>query len=148
MMRFRRTDGEPIGNLTRALLIAWATFLLGGFAVARSLSPDPRGFGTHQQFGLPECTVRLMFDRPCPGCGMTTCFSHFVRGEFVAAARANPAGLLLAVLCVLMIPWSLVSAARGCLWLVDEPMTLLVVMTVIIGVLALLWWLLAVWRNV
>ena len=89
-----------------------------------------------------------MFERPCPGCGMTTCFSHFVRGEFVAAARANPAGILLAALCVLMIPWSLVSAARGRLWLVDEPMTLLAVMIVVIGSLAALSWLLAVWRNV
>ena len=147
MMRFRRTDGAPIGGVTRALLIAWALFLLSGFVVARVLKPDPRGFGTHQQLDLPECFFRLMFSRPCPGCGMTTCFSHFVRGEFVAAARANPAGILLAILCVVMIPWSLLSAARGHLWLVDEPMSLLTVLIAVIGALSLLSWVLAVWRS-
>lgn len=148
MTRIRQSSGTPIGGLTRALLVAWATFLLGGFAVARTLEPDPRGFGTHQQFGLPECSVRLMFSRPCPGCGMTTCFSHFVRGEFVAAAQANPAGLLLAALCVVMIPWCLWSAARGTLWLIDEPMHLLTALIVIIAVIAMLSWMLAIWRNV
>jgi hypothetical protein len=147
MIRFRGTDGEPIGNTTRAALFAWAMFLLSGFVVARTLDPDPRGFGTHQQFGLPECTIRILFERPCPGCGMTTCFSHFVRGEFVAAARANPAGILLAAFCVLMIPWSLVSAVRGRLWLVDEPVTLLVATIAAIGMLALLSWLPALWFN-
>jgi len=147
MMRFRRTADAPIGGLTRAFLIAWATFLLSGFAAARFLKPDPRGFGTHQQFGLPECFIRMTFSRPCPGCGMTTCFSHFVRGEFLAAARANPAGILLATLCVVMIPWSLFSAARGHLWLVDEPMTLLSVLIAVIGALALLSWVLAIWRS-
>jgi hypothetical protein len=147
MIRFRHTDGAPIGNLARTLLLAWAMFLLGGFALAWSLKPDPRGFGTHQQIGLPECSIRLLFSRPCPGCGMTTSFSHFVRGEFVEAGRANIAGLLLATLCVLMIPWSLYSAARGTTWLVEEPMMLLTLLIVVIGSIALVSWLLAVWRN-
>ncbi len=79
---------------------------------------------------------------------MTTCFSHFVRGEFVAAARANPAGILLAMLCVVMIPWSLLSASRGYLCLVDEPLVLVTVLIATIGALALLSWLLAIWRVV
>jgi hypothetical protein len=147
MIRFRHTDGAPIGNLARTLLLAWALFLISGFALAWSLKPDPRGFGTHQQIGLPECSIRLLFSRPCPGCGMTTSFSHFVRGEFVEAGRTNIAGLLLATLCVLMIPWSLYSAVRGATWLVEEPMMLLTVLIVVIGSIALVSWLLAIWRN-
>jgi hypothetical protein len=129
------------------MLLAWALFLLSGFVLAWSLKPDPRGFGTHQQFGLPECSVRLLFSRPCPGCGMTTCFSHFIRGEFVEAARANPAGILLASLCALMIPWSLISAVRGSTWLVQEPLILLTVLITLIGGIAFFSWLVAVWRQ-
>lgn len=148
MTEIQQTNGAPIGGVTRALLLGWSLFLLGGFALARSLDPDPRGYGTHQQIGLPECSIRLMFSQPCPGCGMTTCFSHFVRGEFVAAGRSNPAGLVLAVLCVLMVPWSVVSAARGQTWLIEEPLSLLVFLVVAIGVLAVGTWLVAIWRNV
>lgn len=128
--------------------MALAVFLLSGFALARTLEPDPRGYGTHQQFGLPECSIRVLFSRPCPGCGMTTAFSYFVRGEFAAATRANPAGVLLAMVCVLMIPWSLVSAIQGSTWLVEEPMTLLAIMIAAIGCLAVLAWLTAIWRGV
>ena len=78
---------------------------------------------------------------------MTTCFAHFVRGDFGSAARANPAGLLLAILCVVMIPWSLFSAARGNLWLIEQPVQLLTVLVVIISVIAVLTWLLAVLRG-
>jgi hypothetical protein len=79
---------------------------------------------------------------------MTTSFSHFVRGEFVEAGRANVAGLLLATLCVVMIPWSLFSAVRGTTWLVDEPMMLLTILIVVIGGIAMVSWLLAICRNV
>lgn len=148
MNRFRPINGAPLGGLARAILLAWAVFLLSGFAVARTLNPDPRGYGTHQQFGLPECSIRVLFSRPCPGCGMTTAFSYFVRGEFTAATQANPAGVLLAMLCVLMIPWSLVSAVQGSIWLVEEPMTLLAILIAAIGCLAVLAWLIAIWRGV
>jgi hypothetical protein len=142
MKQFRPTAGAPLGSLARVLLVAWALFLIGGFATARSVRPDPRGFGTHQQFGLPECSMRLLFSRPCPGCGMTTCFSHFVRGEFLAAGRANVAGLMLATLCLVMIPWSLASAVRGSALLVDEPIRTLVILITLIGVVAGVMWLL------
>lgn len=144
----KRVAGAPIGVLARTILVVWAIFLLGGFAVARSLQPDPRGYGTHQQVGLPECTIRLMFSRPCPGCGMTTCFSHFVRGDFLLAARANLAGLLLAILCAMMIPWCLVSAAQGYTWLVDEPVRLLAILITVIGAIAAVSWFMALWRII
>jgi hypothetical protein len=77
---------------------------------------------------------------------MTTCFSHFVRGDLQAAARANPAGILLAAACVLLIPWCLLSAANGCLWLVDRPTDTLSVVIGVLGGFVILWWLLAMWR--
>src|SRR5207247_2121268 len=77
------------------------------------LDPDPRGFGTHQRLGLPECTFRMLFQLPCPSCGMTTSFCHFIRGDLRQALQANVGGVLLATLCVAQIPWCWCSAARG-----------------------------------
>ena len=146
MTVFQQT-GAPVGRIGRALLCVWSVLLICGFVVARWLEPDPRGFGTHQQLGLPECTIRTLFARPCPGCGMTTCFSYFVRGDFASAARANPAGVLLAMLCVLMIPWSITSAVNGRFWMVEEPLTSLAVVIAAIGVVASLAWLVAFMRH-
>ena len=113
----------PVRTYGRAALLGIASFLTGVFLVALLLSPDPRGFGTHQQLGLPPCTFWLLFGYPCPGCGMTTCFSHFVRGHLVEAARANLAGVILATVCALLIPWCLISAMIGRLWLVSDPVS-------------------------
>jgi hypothetical protein len=140
MSHHRQAVEAPVGTVGRAALLGTALFFIVGFAIALWLDPDPRGFGTHQQFGLPPCTFRLVFGFPCPGCGMTTCFSHFVRGEFVKAARANVAGLVLAVVCLLLIPWSIWSAGRGRLWLVSDPVTCVATLAVCLsGLIMLLW---------
>ncbi len=39
--------------------------------VARWLEPDAKGYGTHQQLGLPPCSSILLFGSKCPACGMT-----------------------------------------------------------------------------
>ena len=145
MTHFRQFEGAPVGRVGRAALFAWAMFLIAGFALARSLEPDPRGFGTHRQFGLPECTFRLLFSRACPGCGMTTSFSHFVRGEFAAAGRANETALLLAVLSAVMIPWSLSSAARGRLWFVDDPVSVFAGLVIALGAISVALWVIRMW---
>ena len=94
--------------------------LLALLAVARTVEPDRRGFGTHRQLGLPPCTFRVLFDRPCPSCGMTTAWAFLVRGELIAAGRANLGGTLLGVLVLVAAPWLLVSVAAG-RWLVWTP---------------------------
>jgi len=113
--------GLPVGSTGRLVLTAVGTLLLSGFLLAAQLEPDPRGYGTHQRLGLPECSFRTLFSRPCPGCGMTTSFAHFVRGQWLASARANPAGLMMAVMCVAFLPWCGVSVWLGRLWWVDDP---------------------------
>ena len=79
-----------------ALLIALlpATLLV----VASRLEPSHRGLGTHQQLGLPPCTMRLMFDLRCPMCGMTTSWAHFTTGSWISSARVNLGGFCLALL--------------------------------------------------
>lgn len=86
-------------SLWQVRLAAGAT-LLGCVAVlacAAWLKPDPRGYGTHQQFGLGACGMILGTGLPCPTCGMTTAFSHTVRGQWSSAIRAQLGGFLLAI---------------------------------------------------
>ena len=70
---------------------AWA-FVTG---VAIYLRPDPAGHGTHMQLGLPPCPSTLFFDRPCPGCGLTTSFTATVHGDFIAGFKAHALGPIL-----------------------------------------------------
>lgn len=95
------------------MMVVAALGLVGVFAVARRLEPDPRGFGTHTQLGLNPCLFARVTGRPCPTCGMTTSFAWFARGRLDRSWRANPAGSLLAPTCVAVIPWLLAGAARG-----------------------------------
>ena len=103
----------PLTVPQRALCCLTGSGLLLLLGVACWLDPDSRGFGTHQQLGLPPCTFSSVFGIRCPSCGMTTSWSHALRGELVLAARSNAGGLLLALLSVLSGPWLLVSGIRG-----------------------------------
>ncbi|MEM6676197.1 MAG: DUF2752 domain-containing protein [Planctomycetota bacterium] len=53
-------------------------------------SPDPRGYGTHEQLGFGPCAFRDWFGGPCPTCGVTTAASHLVRGDLAAAWTTQP----------------------------------------------------------
>ncbi len=59
------------------------------------LQPSRAGHGTHQQLGLPPCPLVLLYGRPCPGCGLTTCVSAVLHGDLPAAWNAHPLGLIL-----------------------------------------------------
>ncbi len=108
----------PLGQ--RIALVALASTLLGLLATAETLTPDARGYGTHEQLGLPPCTFSVIFQRPCPACGMTTSWAWLVRGDIRRALAANTGGTLLAVLSLASAPWLLVSALRG-RWLGGRP---------------------------
>lgn len=115
------------------MLTVVALGLVGVLGLACWLEPDPRGYGTHTQLGLPPCAFARLTGRPCPTCGMTTAFAWSVRGRFVRAWQANPVGSLLAPACLVMIPWLLGSAALARPWgcrTLEQPLTLLVVATV------------------
>jgi hypothetical protein len=113
-MTIARTGSvERLSWVTRGLLAAFALGLVATLLVARRLEPDPRGFGTHTQLGLLPCAFRATTGRPCPSCGMTTAFAWFARGDLVRSWGANPSGSLLAPLCVVLIPWLLLTSGRG-----------------------------------
>jgi hypothetical protein len=88
---------RPVVGRLYAGGIAIAAGLILGLALA--LNPAPRGYGTHNQMSLYPypCGFLTVTGFPCPTCGMTTAFAHTVRGQFIHAFMAQPAGLLLAV---------------------------------------------------
>jgi len=108
-------DDGRLGTTERLGLLAFAVILVLLLAVARWLSPDPSGMGTHQQLGLPACTMLAFSGVRCPGCGMTTSWAHTMDGQFVEAFQTNAAGSLLCWLCIASVPilvWVIVTGRR------------------------------------
>jgi Na+/melibiose symporter-like transporter len=95
------------GEGTWVSRLVWLIFFAGPLAVvitAAFLTPSSEGHGTHTQLGLPPCGFLVYTGVPCPGCGLTTSFSHMVRLEVFGAAHANLFGILLFLTTVAMIP--------------------------------------------
>jgi hypothetical protein len=116
-----------------------ALTLAAVLGIALRLRPDLRGYGTHEQLGLPPCAFYATTGRPCPSCGMTTAFAWSVRGRLDRAWRANPAGSLLALACAALIPWLLSCAALGRPWgarSLEGPLITLLVAIVAFGLAA------------
>ncbi len=97
------TDQPPVAReapkprtvrLWAAVVLAACLTILG---VAAYLSPDPRGYGTHEQLGSGPCGMLVTTGLPCPTCGMTTAFAYAVRGQWHRALYAQPAGFILAL---------------------------------------------------
>ena len=86
---------------------------------ASQLQPDSAGFGSHQQLGLPPCSLLVVVGYPCPTCGMTTAFTHAVRGQLVSAFHAQPAGLALAIGTVAAASLALSTLLTGRVWAVN-----------------------------
>ncbi|WP_146506201.1 DUF2752 domain-containing protein [Rubinisphaera italica] len=97
----------------RILFVVLGCGLIAGFCLAYFLEPSPQGFGTHQQLGLPPCSIQFLFGIPCPSCGMTTSFAWFVRGRIFESIHANIAATYLAMICLLLIPWLMISSWTG-----------------------------------
>lgn len=130
----------PLRRVERVLLLVGACGLLLGFGLAARLEPDARGYGTHQQLGLPPCSFRMLLSLPCPSCGGTTCFALFVRGRWWQAVSANAATFVLACVCAGLIPWSLVCAVRGRLWGIRRLVPSLSVLLLALTAVALVNW--------
>src|SRR5262249_5228161 len=98
------------GRGARFGFVLAALGLLAGLGTARGLEPDPGGYGTHRQLGLPPCAFLGLTGHRCPTCGMTTAFAWAVRGRIGASWQANPAGCLLAACSVVAAPWFVAGA--------------------------------------
>ncbi|MFV2066124.1 MAG: DUF2752 domain-containing protein [Pirellulales bacterium] len=107
-------QGTPkLARAERGLLLGLAIVVLSLLMVAWRLEPDRRGFGTHEQLGLPPCAMRRLLGIRCPSCGMTTSWVHLVHGRFRHAVASNAGGALLGVMGIFGLPWLCMSAATG-----------------------------------
>lgn len=84
-----------------------ALLVLCPLVVSAWLKPATAGLGTHQQLGLPPCTVRMFWGVRCPSCGMTTSWAYLVRGQISESVRCNAGGtglglVAMAMVCVLI----------------------------------------------
>lgn len=113
-------DERP-AKTSRLAMLVLGLVVLAVFLVALVLTPDSRGFGTHEQLGFPPCQFRALTGLNCPHCGMTTGFAYFVRGQFLQAWQANPGSLVLAPLLLAAAIWCLVVAGSGRWWGTAEP---------------------------
>ena len=96
----RWVELAPVSGWARwshALLLLGVLVMVG---VGLYLTPDPAGHGTHQQLGLPPCTIYYLTGRPCPSCGLTTSVSAILHGQFGLAWRANPMGFVIVAAAV------------------------------------------------
>jgi len=80
--------------------------------VARTLSPDPAGHGTHKQLGLGTCSILSATGVPCPVCGMTTSFSHMAHLDPLGSLAAQPFGTALFLLTLAVAVLSVAELAR------------------------------------
>ena len=108
-------------------------------AVSLWLTPNPLGYGTHQQLGLPPCAAQQFTGIPCPTCGMTTAFSFAAHGQLRSAFLAQPAGAVLALCNAMLL---LVSGYCLALGVSMRPLGRLITpaLLVVLGVLVGLAW--------
>lgn len=133
--------GYQLTGIGRAACGVTAGLFAAVLVLAATVDPDPRGYGTHERLGLPPCGFHLMFSIPCPSCGSTTSFAHFVRGRFGESLRSNPAALFLAMGMTVAIPWLTFSSVCGRLLGVHEPLKWTAILACVLVVIALIHWL-------
>jgi hypothetical protein len=129
----------------RRALVFMVLGLVAVFGVALWLNPyevdgTPRRMETHLQLGLPPCTFRMLTGLPCPSCGMTTSFALLVRGDLRNSLLANAVGTLLALFCLILIPWGIACVACNRLLLIGNiERALIWVVIVFVGLLLARW---------
>lgn len=113
MGAWQRSGGGVSDRAARWPWVLSGALALGVLAVARVLSPDPTGLGTHEQLGLPPCLFHALTSWPCPACGLTTAFAHMARFDLPAAAAAHLFGAPSFIATVAVVPVCFAGAVRG-----------------------------------
>lgn len=97
------SKGVALGE--RIVVLIFATLSLLALIVARAWPVDS------VTSGEPTCIVRLLFNIPCPGCGMTRAWVYTAHGDLLTAFQYNlfgPIGMAVAVGAVGFVAYSLV----------------------------------------
>ncbi len=97
----------PLGRFVWGVLGAGCATVVG---LSAWLRPDPHGYGTHRQLGLPPCEFGSMTGVPCPGCGLTTSFAHMAHGHVLSGFSAHLMGpmlFLITAFVAVYAPWAI-----------------------------------------
>lgn len=108
-----RVENAPPGIADRVAGLVLGGGALSVIGIAMYLTPDPNGFGTHQQLGLGGCTMLTITGWPCPMCGMTTTFTLFGHGQILNAVANQPFGAVLFPTTVIMALLGVVDLFTG-----------------------------------
>ena len=99
-----QTPASPVWDRVCALIVlglgAFLTYLLA------QVTPDPRGYGTHEQLGMMACGWPDAMGYPCPTCGATTAACYLVHLSPVQAVITNPFGAALAAVGLWLAVWA------------------------------------------
>lgn len=94
--------------LAAALASAALLVVLGAW-----VHPDARGFGTHEQLGLPRCLFVEWTGIPCPGCGVTTAVAFAARGNVWQSLRTQPFGVVVVLAMLAFVVWAVRGQLAG-----------------------------------
>lgn len=133
--------------------LAWCALLTGVLIVlglAASLTPDPRGIGTHEQIPflgghMKPCGFAFATGIPCPSCGYTTTFALAAHGKILEAVKNQPFGFVVFLVACALVPASLVAAIYRVSWsrvTDDWPWIRILVVTVVLWLAA---WAYKIW---
>ena len=109
----RQSTSAALSPRARILTALVGIGLVAALFLAGNLRPDPRGWGTHEQLGLPPCTLKSVTGWRCPACGMTTSWALAAQGRLAEALRVHTSGTMLAGLSVAASVTALAVAVRG-----------------------------------
>lgn len=84
----------PTQRISSALVAVASLALI---LTAASLSPASQGHDTHTQLGLSSCSWPILYEAPCPTCGMTTAFAHAADISPLQSLKSQPFGAMLAL---------------------------------------------------
>lgn len=112
----------PVIRITPTGRALWAVVGAGCLtvlAIALWLTPDDRGFGTHELLTGTPCPFPLIMKLPCPTCGMTTAFALTMHARPIEAFLAQPAGFVLCLSTVALLIVSIRIVATGTIRTID-----------------------------
>lgn len=112
---------EPVARRRNSGLI-WFMCWVAVTGIGLYLHPSANGHGTHEQLGLAPCPSVILFDRPCPGCGLTTSWTALLHGDLAFSFHAHPLGPFLYLAFTLSAILALVAWTRKEVLNTDGPM--------------------------
>lgn len=70
-------------------------------------------FFPFERLPIGLCSFKSMTGIPCPTCGMTTCFIQLTHGQFAAALRSSPLGVVVFGLAVMAAGYLIANRVLG-----------------------------------